>query len=144
GLQTDARRLEDGAAATRALRGKRDELRAPLRDQARELMETSVTGLDSKDMVALDAAQRSLAAAAGRFKQLAALLVPLGEQGLVLADTESALTEWTQSIRASQAKIAGYRGGRRAAIPRRATARAAPFRDVEHGAALRPAVEMPA
>lgn len=108
GLQSDDGRLDDAVAATRALADKLAELQAPLRQQARQLVRAGVTGSDSTDLAALGAAQRSLAAAAARFKQVASVLVPLGEQRLLLADVEGSLTQWTQSVDATQATIMRY------------------------------------
>jgi small-conductance mechanosensitive channel len=107
-LKGDSGRLSDAMAATRALRSRLDALQAPLRSAARELVRTEVDRLGALQVPQLQAARRSLDAAALRFKQLAALLEPLGEQRLALADAQGVITHWTDAIGASRATIARY------------------------------------
>ncbi len=107
-LQTDGRQLSDAVRATNALTKSLDALRAPLLDQARSLVRADVAGLDSSNLAELAAARRTLEGAAGRFKQLATVLVPLGEQRFVLDDARRALNDWHESLHARLATITRY------------------------------------
>lgn len=107
-LQSNSRQLSGVIRATDALTKDLDALRRPLLDQARSLVRTDVTGLDTASTAELEAARRSLEAAANRFKQLATLLLPLGEQDFVLDDARRSLMDWRDSLHARLATITRY------------------------------------
>jgi small-conductance mechanosensitive channel len=107
-LESDRRQLSGAVRATDALTKRLDALRAPLLDQARSLVRTDVAGLDSSNLAELAAARRTLEGAADRFKQLATVLLPIGEQRIVLNDARRALNDWQDSLHARLASITGY------------------------------------
>lgn len=108
GLRSDGRSLSDAAGATRALRRRLDAVYAPLRAEARRLVRTPAPSIDTTNVAQLDAARRALDAAADRFKHLSAVVVPLAEESLALADAQGALTQWSQSLDASRASVERY------------------------------------
>ena len=85
-----------------------DALRAPLVQQARALVGTGTRGFDARDLAALTAARRALQAAAAQFKQLSTLLLPLGEQSIVLDSARSALTQWRNALHARSGSVGRY------------------------------------
>ncbi len=107
-LQSNGRQVSGSLQATDALAKQLDALRAPLLAQARDLVRTDVSGLDSTSTTELDAARRTLEEAANRFKQLATLLLPLGEQDFVLDDARRALVDWQDSLHVRVATITRY------------------------------------
>lgn len=108
GLQNDRRLLNDAAAATRALRRQLDAIQAPLSDAARRLVPAATPTVERLSVAQLKAEQRSLDAAAVRFKDLSALLGPLAEQSLTLADAQGVLNQWAESLAATQATVARF------------------------------------
>ncbi|MGH8258239.1 MAG: mechanosensitive ion channel family protein, partial [Steroidobacteraceae bacterium] len=83
-------------------------VRAPLVAQARTLVRMDMSGLASADPGQLEASRRALDAAAARFRQLASLLVPLGDQDFALESAQSALSQWRESLRARLATAVRY------------------------------------
>ncbi len=104
-LQSDGRQLGGGIEATGALAKSLDALRAPLLGQARNLVRDDLAGIDTTDPAKLQDARRTFERATARFKQLAGLLVPLGEQQFILDDARSALSEWRDTLHARLATI---------------------------------------
>jgi len=97
-LESAAHQLNSMSSATDALRKELAALRAPLIAEARGLVAADTTSLDTQNTAQLQAARLALEDAASRFKQLAALLVPLGEQNFVLDDAQGAVREWHSSL----------------------------------------------
>lgn len=83
-----------------------DALRAPLLAQARTLVREDTHGVDSTDPAELEASRRALEAAAARFKELAAVLVPLGDQSFVLDSARSTVAEWRDALHARIGAVA--------------------------------------
>ncbi len=107
-LQSDSRQISDSIQATDGLTRALDALRAPLLDQARSLVRTNVTGLDSASMADLEAARHTIEDAANRFKQLSTILLPLGEQAFVLGDARRALVDWREALHSRLVTITRY------------------------------------
>ncbi|HUN73535.1 MAG TPA: mechanosensitive ion channel family protein [Steroidobacteraceae bacterium] len=97
-LESAAHQLNSMSSATDALRKELAALRAPLIAEARGLVAADTTSLDTQNTAQLQAARLALEDAANRFKELAALLVPLGEQNFVLDDAQGAVREWHSSL----------------------------------------------
>jgi len=107
-LESASRQLSGVLGATDALGKGLEALRAPLLQQARGLVGTQLTGLDSTNLAELQNARQSLASAATRFKALATLLIPLGEQDFVMDDARGALKAWRSSVDARRGTIVRY------------------------------------
>jgi small-conductance mechanosensitive channel len=107
-LESARRQLSSAATATGALVKELGALRAPLINEARNLVNTDTTGLDTQTTSALESARNTLEQAANRFRQLATLLVPLGEQDFVLDDARGALREWRNSLDARLGTVERY------------------------------------
>jgi small-conductance mechanosensitive channel len=98
--------LEDTLRSTDALFKALDQLRAPLLAQARSLARENTDGVDSTDLAQLETSRRMLEAAAARFRQIAAVLVPLGDEDFVLDSARATLTEWRGALRARLGAVA--------------------------------------
>jgi len=107
-LRSAQTQLAGMLGATDDLTKEIDGLRAPLVQQARTLVGTGTRGFDAQDLAALTAARHALQAAAAQFKQLSALLLPLGEQSIVLDSARSALTQWRTALHARSASVGRY------------------------------------
>jgi small-conductance mechanosensitive channel len=97
--------MEGTARLTKSL----NELRAPLLNEVRAVVRRSEelgSGSTESDADALEQNRRQIDDMTARFKQLSAVLVPLGEQGIVLATVRGNLTEAMTSI-GSQYEDAG-------------------------------------
>jgi small-conductance mechanosensitive channel len=91
-------RLGSLASATNRMEKELAALRAPLIAQARSLISADTAAIDTQDTAQLDSVRLQLEDAANRFKQLATLLVPLGDQNFVLDDARGAIREWRDTI----------------------------------------------
>lgn len=100
--------LNDMVASTDALTKGLEALRGPLVAQARELAAANPASVDSTDPAELEASRRTLEAAAGRFRQLAALLVPLSDQDFALDGAHGTLTQWRNALRSRLREAARY------------------------------------
>jgi small-conductance mechanosensitive channel len=96
------------ASSTNSLAKELVALRTPLIAQARNLINTDTTALDTQNTAQLDSVRLQLEDAADRFKQLATLLVPLGEQDFVLDDARGAIREWRATIGGRLSLVARY------------------------------------
>ncbi|HTW37176.1 MAG TPA: mechanosensitive ion channel family protein [Steroidobacteraceae bacterium] len=107
-LESASRQLSGAATATSALAKELATVRAPLVSEARSLVNTDTSGLDTGNTAELDQARTSLQQAADRFRGLAVLLVPLGEQAFVLDDAAGALSAWRNSLDARLGTVERY------------------------------------
>jgi small-conductance mechanosensitive channel len=107
-LESARHQLNGLSSATDELTRELETLRKPLIAQARGLVAADTSSLDTQNTQQLDAARRALEAAANRFKQLATLLVPLGEQDFVLDDARGAIREWRNSVDSSLGAVERY------------------------------------
>ena len=105
-LQGADSQLGNMLKSTDALRTSLDGVRAPIIAQARTLAREDTNGVDSTDPTELEASRRTLEAAAARFRQLAAVLVPLGDQEFVLDSARGALTNWQEALHARLGVVA--------------------------------------
>jgi small-conductance mechanosensitive channel len=106
-LESARHQLSNLASATDALTKKLGTLRTPLLAQARGLIAADTSSLDTQNTAQLNAARAALEDAADRFKQLATLLVPLGEQDFVLDDARGAIREWRSSVDSRLGEVEG-------------------------------------
>ncbi|HEY2591118.1 MAG TPA: mechanosensitive ion channel domain-containing protein, partial [Steroidobacteraceae bacterium] len=105
-LESADGRLDDMVNSTDDLGKELDQLRAPLVAQARSLAREDTSGVDSTDPAELEASRSMLKQAAARYRQLAAVLVPLGNQDFVLDSARAALREWTRALGARIGEVA--------------------------------------
>jgi small-conductance mechanosensitive channel len=105
-LQNADSRLDGMMKSTDALGRELDALRAPIVAQARSLAREETGGVDSTDPAELEASRRTLEAAAARFRQLSAVLVPLGDQEFMLDNARAILTEWLGTLSARIGAVA--------------------------------------
>ncbi|HXS27905.1 MAG TPA: mechanosensitive ion channel domain-containing protein [Steroidobacteraceae bacterium] len=105
-LQGANGQLNDMLKSTDALDKELATLRAPLVAQARALARSDTAGVDSTDTAELDASRRELEAAAARFRQLAAVVVPLGDLDFVLDNARATLIEWRTALHARIGEVA--------------------------------------
>jgi small-conductance mechanosensitive channel len=92
---------------TQSLEKGLETLRQPLIEQARAL-NTGLPEVDATNVAALTAARQQLQDSATRFKQLSSVLVPLGEQQIVLAEASASLGQWRSAIQSRAASVARY------------------------------------
>lgn len=105
-LQSTDGHLSNMLKSTDALGKSLDAVRSPIIAQARTLAREDTNGVDSSDPAELEVSRRMLEAAAARFKQLAAVLVPLGDQAFALDSARATLTNWRGALRARIAVVA--------------------------------------
>jgi small-conductance mechanosensitive channel len=106
-LEGSRRQLSDATHQTEALQKNLEALRTELTKDARALVNLGpdVTATDPSQLAQ---SKQNLEAAAMRFKRVATLLVPLGEQGVTLDDAHSLLEEWRDGLAARIATVARY------------------------------------
>jgi small-conductance mechanosensitive channel len=107
-LQSAVRELDGILKQTDDLSHSLDTLRPPLTAQARDLVKTGLTDANTADPAALAASRQALQEASAHFKQLSTLLVPLGEQDLVVDGAHGTLVEWRNALRARARAVARY------------------------------------
>ncbi len=107
-LENANRRLSGLASATNSLSKELVSLRTPLIGQARGLINTDTTSIDTQNTAQLESVRHQLEDAADRFKQLATLLVPLGKQDFALDDARGAIREWHETIAGRLSSVGGY------------------------------------
>lgn len=100
--------LKGSLKETDTLLGELEDVRSAVAGEVRQLVQTSLNSPPSTDVSQLDAQKQALQAGAGRFKQLATVLVPLGEQGLALESARTTLQEWRNTLTARSATLARY------------------------------------
>ena len=107
-LEGARRQLNDAQKSTDGLLKNLDSLRDALASQARTLAESGINLPSTTDAAQLLASKSSLDAAAVRFKQLASLLVPLGEQGIMVDNARGTLTRWNIALRSRSESVERY------------------------------------
>jgi small-conductance mechanosensitive channel len=78
-----------------------------LTKHARTLLKGALSRTLSADPAQLAAARRELEQATTRFRQLARVLVPLGEEGITVDKARNILTEWRSTLTARSGSIVG-------------------------------------
>jgi small-conductance mechanosensitive channel len=102
------RQLDAAIRQTDGLSKSLDAIRTPLLAQARSLVQNGMRGASTTDPAQLEAARRELQAATARFKELAALLVPLGEQDIAVDTAHDTLAGWRDALHERLAETARY------------------------------------
>lgn len=107
-LQSADSQLKGTQKSTDALAKDLEALRAPLIAQARTLAQANTRGVDSDNPAEFEASRRALEAAAARFRQLATLLVPIGDQDFALDTVQATLAEWRSALSARSGTVARF------------------------------------
>jgi small-conductance mechanosensitive channel len=107
-LEGGRRQLSDALKSTDTLLKNLDGMRDALAGQARTLAESGIDVAPGTDPAQLLAAKASLEAAAARFKQLSSLLIPLGEQAMMVDSSRGTLTKWSVGMRSRTASVERY------------------------------------
>ena len=97
-LHNSRSEINDSIKRTSKLSTQVQDLRTQLTAAVRSSVRGALQATDSTDPAQLAAQKASLDAGATHFRQLATLLVPIGEQGLTLESVESDLLEWRDSL----------------------------------------------
>jgi small-conductance mechanosensitive channel len=85
-----------------------EKVRTPLVDQVRSVVGDDLSISTSTDPAQLSAQRDALESDTNRFKQLATVLVPLGEQALTVDSAMSTLDDWRNALESRMASVARY------------------------------------
>ena len=85
-----------------------EKVRTPLVDQVRSVVGDDLSISTSTDPAQLSAQRDALESDTNRFKQLATVLVPLGEQALTVDSAMSTLEDWRNALENRMAGVARY------------------------------------
>lgn len=110
-IRSSRTRLNDARKATAALAAGIGRLKIPLTNEARTSIQQSDQMLNqsaSQDPAQLRAAQEQLTALTSRFKQLAAAIVPLNEEGIAVGTAQSYLAESISTLDEQSATAGRY------------------------------------
>ncbi len=106
---TDTRRqLTALIKETGELQDETDKVRGSLVQKVRDVMGKDLSISNSTDPAQLLAQRAALEEDSNRFKQLSTVLVPLGEQALVVESVGSTLGDWRASLNTKMATVARY------------------------------------
>jgi small-conductance mechanosensitive channel len=109
-LDEERRQLRDVLNATDALSRSTDDLREPLITRAREVVHVGLITNIAGDAAQLAAERQNLQAAAARFRELSTLLLPLGEQDIVVDNVHETLADWRGNLRGRAARVLRFLG----------------------------------
>ena len=107
-LHNSRSEINDSIKRTNKLSTQVQDLRAKLTAAVRSSVRGALQATDSTDPAQLAAQKAALDAGATHFRQLATLLVPIGEQGLTLESAGNDLLEWRDSLNTRNGAIARY------------------------------------
>ena len=107
-LNTTRRQLSDFTKETGDLRDELGKVRGILTDEVRNVLGNDLAISASTDATQLLAQRQELEADATRFKKLSTVLVPLGEQALVVDTVAGTLDDWRESLETRMASVARY------------------------------------
>jgi small-conductance mechanosensitive channel len=107
-LRPMRRQLDDFLKETRDLQDEIEKVRATLTSEVRTVIGSGLAISSSTDPAQLLAQRQALEAGTTRFKQLATVLVPLGEQALTLENAAGTLEDWRGELDSRMATIARY------------------------------------
>src|SRR5690348_973482 len=85
-----------------------EKVRTPLVDQVRSVVGDDLSISTSTDLAQLAAQRDALESDTNRFKQLATVLVPLGEQALTVDSAMSTLDDWRNTLENRMASVTRY------------------------------------
>jgi small-conductance mechanosensitive channel len=100
--------LEGSIKETADLQAETEKVRSALTNEVRTIMGNGLAMSTSTDPAQLVAQRQALEAGTARFKQLATVLVPLGEQALVVESAASTLDDWRESLETRMTSVARY------------------------------------
>lgn len=100
--------LEGSIKETSDLQAETEKVRSALTNEVRTIMGNGLAMSTSTDPAQLLAQRQALEAGTTRFKQLATVLVPLGEQALVVESAAGTLDDWQDSLETRMTSIARY------------------------------------
>jgi small-conductance mechanosensitive channel len=100
--------LEGSIKETADLQAETEKVRSALTNEVRTIMGNGLAMSTSTDPAQLVAQRQALEAGTARFKQLATVLVPLGEQALVVESAASTLEDWQDSLETRMTSVARY------------------------------------
>jgi small-conductance mechanosensitive channel/TolA-binding protein len=107
-LHDTRRQLSEYVKETGDLQDEIERVRAPLVNEARLLVGDDLAISTLTDPAALLAQRQALEAHTARFKQLATVLVPLGEQALTVESAMSTLDDWNGILETRMASVARH------------------------------------
>lgn len=107
-LNAMRRQLADSIKETSDLQEELERVRGKLTNAVRQVVGNGLAMSTSTDPTQLLAQRQALEAGTARFKQLATVLVPLGEQALVVENAAETLDDWRESIDTRIAGIVRY------------------------------------
>ena len=90
------------------LQAETEKVRSALTNEVRTIMGNGLAMSTSTDPAQLLAQRQALEAGTVRFKQLSTVLVPLGEQALVVESAASTLDDWRASLQTRMTSVARY------------------------------------
>ena len=93
---------------TADLQAETEKVRSALTNEVRTIMGNGLAMSTSTDPAQLLAQRQALEAGTVRFKQLSTVLVPLGEQALIVEGAASTLDDWQDSLETRMTSIARY------------------------------------
>ena len=93
---------------TADLQAETEKVRSALTNEVRTIMGNGLAMSTSTDPAQLLAQRQALEAGTVRFKQLSTVLVPLGEQALIVESAASTLDDWRDSLETRMTSIARY------------------------------------
>jgi small-conductance mechanosensitive channel len=107
-LREMRRQLEDSVKETADLQDETEKVRATMTNEVRTVIGSGLAISTATDPAQLLAQRQALEAGTTRFKQLSTVLVPLGEQALIVEDAAGTLADWRSDLDTSMTKIARY------------------------------------
>src|SRR5581483_10500019 len=107
-LSDSRRQLSAETKETGALQDEIEKLRAALVNEVRDVIGKDLAISTSTDPAQLLAQRAAVEEDASRFKQIATVLVPLGEQALVVEGARNTLDDWRTVLNTRMATVARY------------------------------------
>ena len=107
-LNTTRRQLNDFIKETSDLQAELGKVRGTLTDEVRTVVGNDLAISTSTDPTQLLAQRQELESDTARFKKLATVLVPLGEQALTVDTVAGSLDDWLTSLDTRMAAVARY------------------------------------
>ena len=100
--------LDDSVKETADLQDETEKVRATLTNEVRTIIGSGLVISAATDPAQLLAQRQALEAGTTRFKQLSTVLVPLGEQALIVENAAGTLEDWRSDLDTRMATIARY------------------------------------
>lgn len=107
-LSDSRRQLSAATKETSSLQDEIEKLRASLVNEVRDVVGKDLAISTSTDPAQLLAQRAAVEEDASRFKQLSTVLIPLGEQALVVESAHNTLDDWRTALNTRMATVARY------------------------------------